>query len=111
MYNNIAYLEKRILSQNVDEYGDQVETLESKMVFCNIMSIGSTEFYQAQSCGIKPEIKIVLADYYDYNNEQTIVIDNIRYKVLRTYRTLGTNELEITLYGGVREDECTEVSN
>lgn len=102
MYNDVAYLISKINSGEIDSYGDPAFTEEVKVVYCNILSIGTVEFYQAQTVGVKPELKIVIADYYDYNNQQEAIVNDIRYKVLRTYRTLGSNELEITLYGGVR---------
>lgn len=102
MYNNVAYLISKINSGLDDDYGDPIFTEEVSAVFCNVLSIGASEFYQAQTIGTKPELKIVIADYYDYNDQQEVIVDDIRYKVLRTYRTLGSNELEITLYGGVR---------
>lgn len=101
MYNDVAYLVNKTIN-GVDEYGDPKEVETETQVFCNIMSVGMTEFYQAQTAGQKPELKIVLADYYDYADQDEVIVNGIRYQVLRTYRTLGSNELEITLHGGVR---------
>lgn len=109
MYNNIAFLVEKVNTGTVDEYGDTVFSENYKEVFCNVLSVGMKEFYQAQTSGSKPELKISIADYYDYDGQEEVVIDEIRYKVLRTYRALGSNVLEITLYGGVR-DERTEIS-
>ena len=74
-------------------------------MFCSVSSIGQSEFYQAQTQGLKPEIKFILADYYEYDNEQYVEYSQdgttwIRYKILRTY--IKGNEIEITCYGGVR---------
>ena len=85
----------------MDEYGDPVDVEERRDLFCAILSIGASEFYQAQTIGVKPQIKAVISDYLDYQDEQEAVVEGIRYKVLRTYRKMS-NELEITLYGGVR---------
>lgn len=98
MFNDVIYLiSKRITTNNV---GDHVETEERSMRFVKIKSIGQSEFYQAQAQGLKPEIKFVLPDYLDYDNQEEIIFNNFRYKVLRTFRT--GNELEIVCYGGVR---------
>jgi len=110
MYNNVAYLVEKVKTSTLDHYGDATFTESYKSVFCNVLSIGTNEFYQAQTSGVKPEIKISIADYYDYNGQEEVVLDEIRYKVLRTYRSLGSNVLEITLYGGVR-NECSEISS
>lgn len=84
----------------VDEYGDTVETQVKKDVFCKSLSVGTVEFYQAQTVGTKPELKFVIADYLDYDDQTEVIYEDTKYKVLRTYRK-GI-ELEITVYGGVR---------
>lgn len=98
MYNEIIYLLSTESTTN--EVGDQIETPKKSMRFAKIKSIGQSEFYQAQAQGLKPEIKFVLADYLDYENQEEVVYNNFRYKVLRTYRT--GNEIEIVCYGGIR---------
>ena len=98
MYNEVIYL---ITTQRTtNDVGDQIETQEKAMRFAKIKSIGQSEFYQAQAQGLKPEIKFVLADYLDYENQEEVIYNNFRYKVLRTFRT--GNEIEIVCYGGIR---------
>lgn len=98
MYNEVIYLlSVEIVTNNV---GDQIETPKKEMRFAKLKSIGQSEFYQAQANGLKPELKFVLADYLDYNNQEYVIHNNFRYKVLRTYRT--GNEIEIVCYGGIR---------
>lgn len=82
--------------QSVDDYGDLLTVETPRRVFCRVESIGTKEFYQAAATGLKPEIKFVMADYFDYNGEQLIDYQGTRYRVLRTYRT--GQELEITCY-------------
>lgn len=101
MFNSVITLIKTIPNGSVDEYGDPVDVEVKRDLFCAILSIGQSEFYQAQTIGAKPQIKAVISDYLDYQDEQEAVVEGIRYKVLRTYRKMS-NELEITLYGGVR---------
>jgi len=105
MFNQIITLIKRIPNGTVDEYGDPVDVEERRDLFCAVMSIGQTEFYQAATAGVKPQIKAIISDYLDYQDEQEAVVDGILYKVLRTYRK-QSNELEITLYGGVRHADA-----
>lgn len=87
-------------TQTVDDYGDPVIRETTREVFGTIRSIGQAEFYQAHATGLKPELKIVLADYLDYDGEALVEIGpedaRQRYHVLRTYRT--GQELELTLY-------------
>lgn len=98
MYNDVIYLLSK--QSKTNEVGDQIEITEKVIRFAQIKSIGQSEFYQAQAQGLKPEIKFVLADYLDYNNQEEVVHNNFRYKVLRTFRT--GNEIEIVCYGGIR---------
>ncbi len=83
-------------TSSVDAYGDQVLTETTRDVFCGLRSIGQKEFYQAQAVGLQPELKFVLADYLDYNDEPLVAYNGQRYRVLRTYRT--GQEIELTCY-------------
>lgn len=64
-------------------------------VLCSIRSVGQREFYEAFATDYRPELKIVLADYLDYQDEQLLTYNGQRYRVLRTYRT--GQELELTV--------------
>ena len=83
-------------TQGVDEYGDPTITETRRDIFCRKASIGQSEFYQAHATGLKPELKLVIADYLDYANETQVEYDGQLYRVLRTYRT--GKELELTVY-------------
>lgn len=83
-------------TRSVDDYGDPIVEETSREVFCGIRSIGQKEFYQAHSIGLQPELKFVLADYLDYNDEPMVEHNGQRYRVLRSYRS--GQELELTCY-------------
>ena len=68
----------------------------SRTVFCRVASIGMREFYEASARDFYPEVKFILADYLEYNNEQLVEYDGQRYRVLRTYRTGQELELIVT---------------
>lgn len=95
MYNEVIYL--RSYTETTDNYGIPQRTTSDRMVFAGLKSIGQSEFYQAQADGLKPQLKFVLADYYDYQNEKEVVYDGKVYSVLRTYR--DGQKIEITVYG------------
>jgi len=103
MYNEVINLISQSLT--IDEYGDKITVETNKRVYCKVASIGQKEFYQAQTIGLKPEIKFILADYLDYNDEMLVeyqrfgISEALRYKVLRTYRT--GNELELVCYRSI----------
>lgn len=64
-------------------------------VFAGLRSVGMTEFYHSRATGFKPELKFVLADHLDYNDETIIRHEDKLYRVVRTYRT--GQELEIVV--------------
>lgn len=83
-------------THGVDDYGDPVITDTSREVFAKLGSIGQKEFYQAHAVGLQPEVKFILADYLDYDGEEQVEHNGVRYRVLRTYRK--GQELELTVY-------------
>ena len=83
-------------TQGSDEYGDPVVTESTREVFGRLGSIGQAEFYQAHAVGLKPELKFILADYLDYENETLVEYQGQRFRVLRTFR--NGQELELVLY-------------
>lgn len=81
------------------EYGkDDVK----REVFCGFRSIGMKEFYSASATDFHPELKLVLADYLDYNDENLADYNGLRYRIVRTYRK--GMELELTLERASAED-------
>ena len=83
-------------TSGTDDYGDPVVTETTRTVFAKLGSIGQKEFYQAHAVGLKPEMKFVLADYLDYDDEPFVEYGGQKYRVLRTYRK--GQELELTVY-------------
>ena len=71
-------------------------------VFCGIGSVGMREFYAASATDFRPEIKFILADYLDYNDETLVKHNGRWYRVLRTYRT--GQELELVAERAPVED-------
>lgn len=98
MYNELIYLVST--KKTVNKVGDQITTETKVPRFAKLKSIGQSEFYQAQAQGLKPEIKFVISDYLDYDNQEQVIHNNFHYKVLRTFRS--GNEIEIVCYGGVK---------
>jgi len=83
-------------TQTVDAYGDPAITESSQERYCMVKSISQSEFYQASASGLKPEIKFVLSDYYDYDGQKYLDYNDVRYTVLRTYRK--GRSIELTCY-------------
>lgn len=93
--NEVAVLIKRTY-----EGANRVET--RREVFCGVRSIGMKEFYSANSTDFRPELKLILADYLDYDDETLADYNGIRYRILRTYRV--GQELELTLERAPEEE-------
>lgn len=99
MWSDVAYLGKVI--EEVNDIGDHIEAIkyDEEEVYCNEKSIKSSEFYQAQSVGMKPEVTIELM-IADYSKEKHVKYDDEEYTVLRTYKT-SPEKIELTLVRGV----------
>lgn len=96
MFDSVITLMKE--TNTVDEYGDTVQTFTERQVFAEVKSIGQSEFYQAEAVGLKPEIKFVIADFADYQDEKLLKYTPFGgseqiYTVLRTYRNKINMEL------------------
>lgn len=94
MYNDVISL--LTVTNTTNSIGDPIESTAKKDVFAMVRSIGMKEKYEALAIGLHPELTFVLADYYDYDNQEFIEYETARYRVLRTYRK-ATNELEIVV--------------
>lgn len=89
-------------TQESDSFGDPVIKETSRRVYCREVSIGQKEFYQAYANGLKPELKLEIADYLDYEGEQMLdytpkgQMKLQRFRILRTY-SVG-HKLELVCY-------------
>ena len=102
MFDSVISLMKE--TNTINEYGDTVQTFAERTVFAEVKSIGQSEFYQAEAVGLKPEIKFVIADFADYQNEKQLKYTPFGgteeiYTVLRTYR--NKINLEIVCARGI----------
>lgn len=94
MYNDVITL--LTITTTTNDYGDMVESETRKEVFAKKRSIGMKEKYEALAVDLKPELTFVLADYYDYDGQEFIEYEGVKYSVLRTY-IKDTNEIEIVV--------------
>lgn len=68
-----------------DEIGNQIPIETRKTVLCNVKSVGRNEFYSAATAGLRPSIVFVM-HRYEYNGEQQVEFEGVRYNVIRTYQ-------------------------
>ena len=68
-YNKTIYLISTTVTQ--DEYLNEVEERTERKVFANENSIGSSEYYNAASQGLRPELKFEIRSI-EYSGEKEI---------------------------------------
>ena len=92
MLSDVLYL----VSENPQAHGIfEAVTEESRMVYCNVRSVGYQEYYRAMENNLQPTFVFVLADYAEYQGEKICLFNNVRYRVIRTYQTGGSIELTV----------------
>ena len=82
----------------VDDIGNFVDTESTKTVYANKKNIRQSEFYQAMSTGLRPELMFVVRSG-DYNNEPRLTYNSKTYKIIRAYDKNG--ELTELVCGGL----------
>lgn len=98
--NEIIELESTTIT--TDDAGDTVKETTWKEIFAEKRSIGSSEFYQAHSEGLKPEFKFIIhpSEYVRKVDGPHIKYDGDVFKIIRTYEK-DIESLEITVEGDV----------
>lgn len=98
--NEIIELESTTIE--TDEAGDTVSSTIWREIFAEKKSIGTQEFYQAHSEGLKPEFKFVIhpSEYNRKTDGPHIRYDGEQFKIIRTYEK-DSESLEITVEGDV----------
>lgn len=100
-WKDIGYILTENITQN-ELHKPKIQYTEKK-VYCNIKSIGQSEFYQAQVVGLKPEIKVEVKLVNFTENATHFKIKGKIYKILRTYKL--QDKIEITLTSMVVNNE------
>lgn len=91
--NFICTLIKHTTKPNNKGSYDKIK--EERIVFCNKKSIYSNEHYSAATLGIKLAMVLVI-DPYEYDNEEEVIFENVKYLVERTYK-VSDRDLELVL--------------
>lgn len=90
-----------LVHRTLDEDGNIIEEVR-RYVFCRLESVSRTEFYQAQATDLRPELVLVLPDYFEYKGEYLCIYDGTWYRVIRTYRK--GQELELIVQRAAAEE-------
>lgn len=97
MYDVPIVLVKEV--KTVTPEGDTVTVKTEREVFCSVRSIGMQEHYKALVAGMRPDLKIDLADYLDYEGERIVRLDGKEHQVVRTYRVPEAEKIELVVSG------------
>lgn len=88
------------VTEGTDARGELTKTETPRQIYADRQSVRQSEFYAAQTAGMKPEIMFVVRAC-DYQNEQELLHDGRRYRIIRTYSKDGET-LELVCSGTVR---------
>lgn len=83
-----------------DDYGNEIPVRVERQVFCRVLSVGRSEFYQAAQNNMHPEYNFILTHFKDYQGEKELLYTDWtgaekRYDIIRTYINAETGELEL----------------
>ena len=92
-FKDVAYTLKE--KSTLDSKYKPVISYDENLFFCNVKSIGQSEFYQSATAGLKPEIKLE-AKLLDLTDVTHIKYNNVIYKILRTYKKEDIVEITLT---------------
>ena len=67
-----------------NELGDTIEVPTERQVFADKQSVRQSEFYQAATTGLRPELMFVVRTI-EYNGETRLKYNGKEYSIIRTY--------------------------
>lgn len=100
MFKDFGYFLRQ--TPKLDSLNRPSYTYTEDLFYCNEKSIGQSEFYQAESVGLKPEIKLE-TKLVDLSNVTHVKYKERRYKILRTFKK--EDIVEITLTSLINEND------
>lgn len=83
----------------VIEYGEPIQFTEWREVFANKKSVRQSEFYQASTVGLKPELVFEIRSI-EFNNDEKVRYNEKEYSIIRAYEKGETTELTVTSHVG-----------
>lgn len=91
----------RLISVSPSPHGvHDAPTMTERQVFCQVASVGRTEFYMASQAGMNPEYVLKLSDTAEYQGEMELTFRGEKWKIIRTYMT-GDGGIELTVQRSV----------
>lgn len=76
-------------------HGEVIQSFEYREVFANKKSVRQSEFYQAASVGLKPELVFEIHSF-EFNNDEKVRCNGKEYSIIRAYEKGEITELTVT---------------
>ena len=102
MFKDICLLIKK--ETKLDDTGNHYSVETVNEVYCNEKEVRQSEVYQAMAIGYKPSLMLEVMDI-DYNGEQILEYENIRYRVIRTFKKKNDRR-ELVCQGNNLDNKC-----
>lgn len=67
-----------------DEYGVRTPLETERMIYVQVTSISSSEWFEGGRAGLNPELRFI-TNRFDYSGEEVIKYDGNYYRIYRTY--------------------------
>ena len=83
MQNDVITLIRREMTTN--GIGDSIPEETEREVFAKVESIGLKRKLEAQEAGLKLAYKFTLSDAYEYEDEEILEYNGIRYNIVNVY--------------------------
>lgn len=97
MFSEVVTLLSEV--ETIDEYGDIVKTYNEREVFARMDRVYLSETLQAMAQGLERQFRFTLSDYFDYEDEEELLYEGKKYKIINVQR-IGTR-LELNCTGGI----------
>lgn len=94
-FDKVIYLLSSSNSEN--DIGDTINTPKRRKMYARKKSVRQSEFYQAASTGLKPEITFVIWNF-GYEGESELEFEGKKYRIIRTFEK-DDKELELICTG------------
>ena len=87
-----------LVAEDPEEHGIfETHTETPRMVYCQVMSVGRSEYWHAKANGLEPTLIFRLSDALEYRGEKIAIFKGKRYAIVRAYTMSEGNAIELTV--------------
>lgn len=86
----------KLIAQTItlDQIGNEVAQETQREIYCEVNSITQSEFFAAENTELNPEFRFTVF-FDDYEGEELVEYNGLRFVIYRTYRTGDSLELYV----------------